>query len=338
MAMLSSNKSVFKDSSKRQIAGESLATIELLKCPTCESDFYVEHNAVTCNNGHFFSYTDNVIDFSAVERVNRIQQRSERSFGIEWTKYYATLGWSGSELASEKEMFLTYTRSMPNFFSGKVVIDAGCGNGRYINVLNHISSPPPRLVIGIDLSDSIFVAAKNCATFKNVLFVRANLNLLPKILKIPVDYIYSIGVLHHTPSAKEAFNNLAKCVRPGGFISLYLYGKGNRLLYRVNNFLRNRFFQRWPHKLVYALCVLIAIPSQVFRIRFLGPWMLDLVSRVVFVSPDVHNMFDAYTAGYTSFHDSDEIEDWYRSHGFDCVVESQQNHTALYCIGRSRSD
>ena len=66
--------------------------------------------------------------------------------------------------------------------------------------------------------------------------------------------------------------------------------------------------------------------------------MLDFVNRVIFVSPDVHNMFDAYTAGYTSFHDRDEIEDWYRSHGFDCVVESQQNHTALYCIGRNRSD
>jgi SAM-dependent methyltransferase len=336
--MLSPNRSVAKDVSKCQIAGESVSAIELLKCPICDSDFSLKQNFVTCKKGHLFAYTDNVIDFSAAERVNHIQKRSERSFGIEWTKYYATLGWSGSEFASEKEMFLTYTRSMPNFFADKIVIDAGCGNGRYINVLNNICSPPPRLVIGIDLSDSIFVAAKNCKIFSNVLFVKANLNLLPKILKDPVDYIYSIGVLHHTPSAKESFDNLARCVKPGGFISLYVYGKGNRLLYRVNNFLRNRLFRRWPHRLVYALCVLIAIPSHIFRIKFFGPWMLDFVNRLIFVSPDVHNMFDAYTAGYTSFHDRDEIENWYRSHGFDCVVESQQNHTALYCIGRNRSD
>jgi SAM-dependent methyltransferase len=338
IAMLSPNRSVFNDASKRRIAGESIATIELLKCPTCDSDFSLKQNFVTCRKGHLFAYTDNVIDFSAVERVNHIQQRSERSFGIEWTKYYATLGWAGNEFASEKGMFLTYTRSMPNFFAGKIVVDAGCGNGRYINVLNNISSPPPRLVIGIDLSDSIFVAAKNCATFKNVLFVKANLNLLPKILKNPVDYIYSIGVLHHTPSAKESFDNLARCVRPGGFISLYLYGKGNRLLYRVNSFLRNRFFQRWPHRLVYALCVLIAIPSQIFRIRFFGPWTLDFVNRVIFVSPDVHNMFDAYTAGYTSFHEKEEVEQWYEGNGFDYVIEAQSNRTALYCIGRRMHD
>jgi SAM-dependent methyltransferase len=235
-------------------------------------------------------------------------------------------------------MFLTYTRSMPNFFSNKIVVDAGCGNGRYINVLNNISSPPPRLIIGIDLSDSIFVAAKNCSMFANVFFIRANLNLLPKILKEAVDYIYSVGVLHHTPDAKESFNSLAKCVKPKGFISVYLYGKGNRVLYQVNSFLRNRFFQRWPHKLTYALCVVVAIPSQIFRIKFFGPWMLDFVNRLTFVSPDVHNMFDAYTAGYTSFHEKDEVEQWYRANGFECVVESQSNHTALFCIGRKTND
>ena len=99
-------------------------------------------------------------------------------------------------------MFLTYTRAMPNFFSSRIVVDAGCGNGRYINILNQIAVPPPKLVVGIDLSESIFVAAKNCAKFDNVIFIKMNLNLIDKILREPVDYVYSIGVLHHTPDAK----------------------------------------------------------------------------------------------------------------------------------------
>jgi SAM-dependent methyltransferase len=336
--MLLPNSPVVNDTPKRQILGENRSAIDFLKCPICASGFLLKHSLVTCKRGHTFTYIDNVIDFSAAERVDHIQQRSERSFGIEWTKYYATLGWAPDEIVLEKEMFLTYTRSMPNFFANKIVIDAGCGNGRYINVLNNISPSAPRLIIGIDLSDSIFVAAKNCAMFTNVLFIKANLNLLPRILKDAVDYIYSIGVLHHTPNAKESFDHLAQCVKSKGFISLYLYGKGNQLLYRVNNFLRNRFFQRWPHRLTYALCVLVAIPSQIFRIKFFGPWLLDLVSRAIFVSPDVHNMFDAYTAGYTSFHEKEEVERWYLAKGFDCVIESRSNHTALYCIGRKVND
>lgn len=307
----------------------------LLKCPHCGSSFSLQTDGILCAQGHSFPHTENVIDFSSVDDIDSLQKRSKNSFGIEWSQYYSGLGWTSEELAAETEMFLTYTRAMPNFFSNRIVVDAGCGNGRYINIINKIVSPSPKLIIGIDLSDSILVAAKNCSKFNNVIFIRMNLNLLSKILKEPVDYVYSIGVLHHTPNARESFKNLARCVKPEGYMSVYLYGKGNPLLYKVNSFLRNQFFQKWPHKFVYYLAVLIAIPCQVFRIRFFGPWIADLVNRFVFISHDVHNMFDAYTAGYTSFHDRREVEDWYQAHGFDCVVESQQNHTALFCIGRN---
>lgn len=308
--------------------------ISFLKCHICAGDFTLTSNRLTCSGGHAFSYGGNVVDLSPAVELSQLQKRSQRSFEIEWTSYYNTLGWTETELVSEKESFLTYTKSMPNFFADKIVLDAGCGNGRYINIVNRISFPQPRLIIGVDVSNSIFVAAKNCAMFTNVLLVKADLNLLPKLLKKRVDYVYSIGVLHHTPNAKESFGNLAKCIKPCGFLSLYLYGKGNQLLYRINSFLRNHFFKGWPHQLIWWLCVLVAIPSQIFRVKFFGPWMLDLISRVIFVSPDVHNMFDAYTAGYTSFHEKGEVENWYLAQDFDCVVESQQNHTALYCIGR----
>ena len=81
--------------------------------------------------------------------------------------------------------------------------------------------------------------------------------------------------------------------------------------------------------------MLVAIPCQLFKIKFFGPWMSDLVNRFVFVSSDVHNMFDAYTAGFTSFHGRGEVEQWYREAGFDCVVEEHLNRTSLYCIGRA---
>src|SRR5215813_12237085 len=122
---------------------------DLLKCPHCGSDFSSKQDFLFCKQGHVFPHRENVIDFSSAEEMDHVQQRSERSFGVEWTDYYATLGWKSKEFASEKQMFLTYTRAMPNFFSDGIVIDAGCGNGRYINVINRLSSPPPRLVIGL---------------------------------------------------------------------------------------------------------------------------------------------------------------------------------------------
>jgi hypothetical protein len=39
---------------------------------------------------------------------------------------------------------------------------------------------------------------------------------------------------------------------------------------------------------------------------------------VLFFSPDQHNNFDHYSAGFTSFHRKDEIRGWYA--GWDDVV------------------
>jgi SAM-dependent methyltransferase len=275
-----------------------------------------------------------VVDFSGSSTVDPIQDRSTQSFQVEWTEYYSSLGWTREELDREADIFLEYTRAMPNFFSNRVVVDAGCGNGRYVRVVNSLASQPPKLIVAVDLSDSIFTAARNCSGFHNVVFVKADLNLLPAILQRPVDYVYSIGVLHHTPDAHASFCSLARCVEPGGFVSAFIYGKGNPVLFRVNNFLRNRVFRAWPRNLVYGLCVLVAIPGQLFRVKFFGPWLCDFVTRFVFVSADVHNMFDAYTAGWTSFHDKEAVQRWYLENGMDCVVESRLNNTSLYCIGR----
>ena len=313
---------------------QNSSIVTYLRCPVCRSDFVLEAEAVRCRRGHAFPWRDNVIDLSQATHASPLQDRTSDSFGVEWTEYYPELGWTAPEVPEETDYFLAATRAIPSFFSDKVVIDAGCGNGRSINILNRISVPPPRLIIAVDLSDSIVRAARNCAKFGNVVFVRMDLNLLPDVIKAPVDYVYSIGVLHHTPDAERAFYSLAKCVKEGGFLSLFIYGKGNRVLHTVNCFLRNRFFQKWPRRLIYWLCVLIAVPGQIFRIKFIGPWMNDFVCRFIFVSADVHNMFDAYTAGYTSFHERREVEQWYRNAGFDCAIDERINRTSLNCIGQ----
>jgi SAM-dependent methyltransferase len=303
----------------------------------CRSDVVPDGSVVRCQGGHAFPWADNVVDFSAVTQVNPVQELTRRFFGLEWTQYYPALGWAPSEGAEEGDNFLRYTKAIPSFFSDRIVIDAGCGNGRYINILNTISAPPPRLIIGVDLSDSVLLAARNCARFNNVLFLKIDLNVLPAVLKKPVDYVYSLGVLHYTPDAERGFYSLASCVNHGGFLSLALYGKGNRVLYKVNCFLRNRFFKKWPPALVYWLCVVVAIPAQVFRIKWFGYWMKDLVCRFVFVSHDVHNMFNAYASGYTSFHERREVERWYRNVGFDCAIDECDNRTGLLCIGQKVS-
>ncbi|MGH3109593.1 MAG: class I SAM-dependent methyltransferase [Gaiellaceae bacterium] len=46
------------------------------------------------------------------------------------------------------------------------------------------------------------------------------------------DVIYSIGVLHHLPDPREGFLSLARYLRPGGTIAIWVYGYENYGLVR----------------------------------------------------------------------------------------------------------
>jgi len=309
---------------------------ELFMCPLCKCDLRInsEQNNLVCvkDVSHSFSYENQVLDFSGIEAAQGAQLRTKESFGVEWSEYYPRLGFSDKEFEKEKNQFITYTRGMPNFFNDKIVLDAGCGNGRYSYLLNHISQP--RMVIACDISNAVYVARKNLADLKNMVFVKCDLRRLKDVLKLKIDYIMSIGVLHHTPNARESFLALSDLVADGGFFSCFLYGKGNPVLNSVNLYLRNNFLQRFSRKNIMIFCRVLSIPYYILRsIKVLGPWIMDLMLRFVFIG-NVHNMYDAYTAGYTSFHTRDEVEEWYRTAGFEAVIESRLRGTALYCIGR----
>ena len=47
------------------------------------------------------------------------------------------------------------------------------------------------------------------------------------------------------------------------------------------------------------------------RIPFAGPMLYMMGRQILFFSPDQHNNFDHYSAGFTSFHRKDEVRSWY---------------------------
>ena len=92
----------------------------------------------------------------------------------------------------------------------KVVLDAGCGAGRFTEVCLKMNAT----VIAIDASEAINVAKVNLKNRDSNLFL-----IKADVLKLPlktgvIDYSFSIGVLHHTPfplrGVKEAFRTLKK--------------------------------------------------------------------------------------------------------------------------------
>lgn len=104
----------------------------------------------------------------------------------------------------------------------RCMLDAGCGNGR--ETVRMAKLNPNAKVIGIDISDSIEVAATHAREIPNARFVRGNICELP-FPRESFDHILSFGVLHHTPSTRRAFESVAQLLAPGGEFAFYIYKK-----------------------------------------------------------------------------------------------------------------
>jgi SAM-dependent methyltransferase len=114
---------------------------------------------------------------------------------------------------------------------GSKILEAGCGTGQLSIFLSRFG----RKVYAIDISRGSLLEAKKFidkCEIKNVYLSRMNIfkSFFPKNY---FDFVISNGVLHHTHSAKLAFQNITKLLKPGGYIFIGLYHKQGRFLHSI---------------------------------------------------------------------------------------------------------
>jgi uncharacterized protein YbaR (Trm112 family) len=94
------------------------------------------------------------------------------SFGRQWNRY---------DVARDQEdesTFTVKTGVSPRELAGKLVLDAGCGGGRYARLAGSHGAR----VIAADLSSAVTKAAELCASLPDVLVLQADLLDLPLAL------------------------------------------------------------------------------------------------------------------------------------------------------------
>jgi SAM-dependent methyltransferase len=297
--------------------------LALLICPACQAALtldadcvmagdHVERGALRCAGGHEYPILNRVPRF-VQHALDADQARTRDSFGYEWTKLYPEHGHSTPEWRAERDIFLEYTRSVPSDFRRRLVLDGGCGNGRYAKLANDWGAR----VVAVDISDAVEIASANVADRAGVDVVQADLFRLP-FRPDSFDAAYSVGVLHHTPDARGAFMSIRARVKPGGWFGIFIHAQGNRVLYFMNRTLR-AWTSRASYRTTWNLSLGLTAAGKVLeRIPMAGPMLYIMGRQVLFFSPDQHNNFDHYSAGFASFHRKEEIRDWYS--GWDDVV------------------
>ena len=169
---------------------------------------------------------------------------SPERFGYEWSAY--------SDLLPEyEEQFRRWTvHLLPEEWRGLSFLDAGCGMGR--NSLWPMRyGAAEGVAIDID-ARSLASARRTLAPFPAVEVRHASIYELPFDARF--DIAFSIGVIHHLADPEQALQAIARAVKPGGRVLIWVYGRdGNRWLIGVLDPLRKALFSRLPIALVHHL-------------------------------------------------------------------------------------
>ncbi|WP_447977160.1 methyltransferase domain-containing protein [Candidatus Nitrospira bockiana] len=141
------------------------------------------------------------------------------NFGLQWNLFRRTQLDRAAQDNSESR-FASEIGFRLEDVAGRLVLDAGCGMGRFADVVARWGGT----VVGIDLSAAIEAAFDNIGARPNVHLVQADIGKLP-FEPGTFDYVYSIGVLHHTPDPPGFFRRLVPLLKPGGRIAVCVYSR-----------------------------------------------------------------------------------------------------------------
>lgn len=180
------------------------------------------------------------------------EKRTAELFGEEWNIYHGTDGYFGS-----KDLFFDFVRGLsPVDFKDKIVLDAGCGSGRFDKV---ISSLGPKYVIAMDFSDSVEASFNNTKDLENVLVVQGSI-LEPPFSKEIFDLIVTIGVVDHMPDTKKALEVLKGLMHKEGKLSFWVYAfEGNEFYLKFAKPFRS-ITTKFPKSILLAISYLLSVP------------------------------------------------------------------------------
>ncbi|NOY81867.1 MAG: methyltransferase domain-containing protein [Kiritimatiellaeota bacterium] len=329
-----------------------------LACPDCES-------ALTCKTDK--AESDEIIsgvlrctecgqEFPVVRGIPRfvtsvrpLQGRNAdtaKAFGWEWQEFHEL-----HDLATYRAQFLDWVHPLqPEFIRGKVILDAGCGMGRFSLVCHELGAA---MVLAVDAGEAVEAARENARDFPRVHVIQGDINRLPlkRGDQARIDFIFSIGVLHHLDDPKAGFTALTRHLRADGSIFCWVYGRENNgWIVNLVNPVRRVLTSHLPRRVLYALSWVLTLglhPAArlIYRPVARNP-RLNSLRRVLFYFDYLawlgqfgfrhthHVVFDHLVAPVAFYIFREELEKWFSDAGLELVRMSWRNRNSWRAYGR----
>jgi len=235
-------------------------------------------------------------------------ERIAKGFEFEWKKHSFIL-------PEHEQEFLHVLGDVlsPGELEGRVVLDAGCGQGRFSYFSHKYGA---KTVIAFDLGEQVLLASKNLQHCENIHVVQASIYNPP--FKPVFDQVFSIGVIHHLPQPEEAFRTLFDLLREEGKIFIWVYGYSS--IIPVIRFLR-KFTLHKGERFNWMLALVFAVPlfgiNQIYNVMKGSPWLKGLAEHIPFHMYHDRGFsnvwticFDKINSGIAVYYRRQDLEGW----------------------------
>ncbi len=320
-------------------------TLPLLCCPECGGPLSLKNDT-----GHDPVETgelvcdDCTLGYPITDGIARFVPQSNyaHNFGVQWNMFDRTQLDSHSGVPISRTRFDGYTGWSDAELDGQLVLDAGCGAGRFAE----IALQKGARVVAIDFSHAIDAARRNLKDKGEIDFIQADINALP-FAKGTFGHAYCLGVLQHTPDPAKSFADLAAVVSPEGKLAIDVYPAGWKNVFFAKYWIRPitrrlgaersyRLVERLFPALYRASRAVCAIPVAGHYLRYLipvvnyhGVYPLDDRQQREWALLDT---FDMWAPAYDQPQTMATVRKWFETAGFTAI---EVFHAGFF-VGRGR--
>ena len=267
--------------------------------------------------------------------METMDEKTIADFGDQWSRYTDNDGLYGSQQMLEDICAPLVSISE---FEGARIAEIGAGTGRITNMLLDAGAAH---VTAIEPSTAYEVLVRNTEN-RRLLVTRINEEGSAVGTERNLDFVVSIGVLHHVADPGPIVEAARNALKPGGTLLIWLYGmEGNEAYVRWVQKAR-RVTTRIPHFCLAVLAWLVGLIAEayVFLSRYFNLPMRNYVLEVFApLSRDKRRLviYDQLNPAYAKYYTESEARRLVSDSGFVDVRTFHRHGYSWSVVGKAPS-
>jgi len=256
------------------------------------------------------------------DKVAALKAQTMSSFGYEWNEF-ATY---------DAQNFLELIHPVQKeYFAGKVGLDCGCGAGRHTKEAVSYGAE----MVAMDISWAVDAAYQKNGPTATAMVIQCDVFNLP-LKKGRFQFIYSLGVLHHTTNPPKSFDSLVPLLTPGGGIIVWIYANTRTVTLFLLKVVR-MVTLNLPNVVIKGLsfvaaCLDYGIFIWPYKTLRKVPGLGNLLEWIApprvkgYAKYDFHvsytDWFDRLSYPCVNYYSGEQVREWYERNGLKEIVVS----------------